>query len=258
MNSAHRQSSYGVRFDWGLSGARAVSAGCDVAVVVDVLSFTTTLSVALDEGIVVLPFRVRGEEAAAYAAEHDAVLAVGRSVAQGDQISLSSATIRDREHQPERLVLPSPNGSTISYELVTSSTVVVGASLRNADAVGAWICAEYPAGAVVAVIAAGEQWPDGSLRPAFEDIWGAGAVLTAMAAHGWQATQYSPESEAAGSAWTSAEPRVTARLEESASGRELIDAGYPRDVAIAGEVNSTRIVPVLRNDRFVPATTVHS
>lgn len=47
MDEAHRQREYGVRFDWGLQGALAVAADVDIAVVVDVLSFTTTVTVAL-------------------------------------------------------------------------------------------------------------------------------------------------------------------------------------------------------------------
>jgi 2-phosphosulfolactate phosphatase len=175
-NPAHQQGRFSVRFDWGLSGARAISPKCDVAVVVDVLSFTTTLSVALDAGITVLPYPTRDAEAAAFAVDVDATLAVGRSVAHEDQISLSAPTIRNRAVPPERLVLPSPNGSTISYELQKSATTVVGASLRNADVVASWICDSYSPGTNVAVIAAGEQWPDGTLRPALEDMWGAGAA----------------------------------------------------------------------------------
>lgn len=53
--SAHRRAAARLRFDWGLPGAVAVAK--DVAVVVDVLSFTTTLTVALDAGISVLPYR---------------------------------------------------------------------------------------------------------------------------------------------------------------------------------------------------------
>lgn len=44
-----------VRFDWGPVGAGVVVEGCDVVVVVDVLSFTTTLTVAADCGVDVVP-----------------------------------------------------------------------------------------------------------------------------------------------------------------------------------------------------------
>ena len=58
---------------------------------------------------------------------------------------------------------------------------MVGASLRNAAAVASWIAREHDADdTVVAVVAAGERWPDGTLRPAVEDLWGAGAVLAAL------------------------------------------------------------------------------
>src|SRR3954468_15826736 len=76
--AGHGQRGYAVRFDWGPTGAAAVAEGVDLAVVVDVLSFTTTLTVAVERGITVLPYPWRDHGAAAYAAERDAVLAVGR------------------------------------------------------------------------------------------------------------------------------------------------------------------------------------
>lgn len=48
MHTAHRQSDYRVRFEWGPVGADAIVERAALAVVVDVLSFTTTLSVAVD------------------------------------------------------------------------------------------------------------------------------------------------------------------------------------------------------------------
>ena len=53
----HDQSASRIRMEWGPTGAEAVPA--DYAVVVDVLSFTTTLSVAIERGIEVFPFRWR-------------------------------------------------------------------------------------------------------------------------------------------------------------------------------------------------------
>ena len=62
----------GVRFDWGPTGAAAIAEGADVAVVVDVLSFTTTLCVAVERGMTVLPYPWKDERAAAYADERSA------------------------------------------------------------------------------------------------------------------------------------------------------------------------------------------
>ena len=171
IDAAHRQGGHLLRHDWGPAGAAATTADADVAVVVDVLSFTTTLSVAADAGIAVLPYRWADATAAAFAAEHDAVLAVPRSAAGTDQISLSPASVRRADPAPDRLVLPSPNGSTITHRLVGEVPVVVGACLRNATAVAAWITRTHrPGSTTVAVVSAGERWPDGSLRPAVEDL----------------------------------------------------------------------------------------
>ena len=115
-DAAHGQADYQVRFDWGPTGAGAIAEGADVAVVVDVLSFTTTVTVAVERGMTVWPFAWRDERAAAYAAELDATLAVGRLEARaaggGAGVSLSPADLA-RVSGVERLVLPSPNGSTI-------------------------------------------------------------------------------------------------------------------------------------------------
>src|SRR3546814_2899348 len=85
FDPAHGQGDYRVRMDWGPTGAAATSAS--YAVVVDVLSFTTTVSVALDQGIEVFPYRWRDKGAAAHAMRHAATLAVGRFEALGDRKS---------------------------------------------------------------------------------------------------------------------------------------------------------------------------
>lgn len=59
----HRQLDYSLRMDWGPTGAAAVGPDCDVALVVDVLSFTTAVTVAVDRGIVVYPCPWRDEQA---------------------------------------------------------------------------------------------------------------------------------------------------------------------------------------------------
>ncbi|HWU20276.1 MAG TPA: 2-phosphosulfolactate phosphatase, partial [Nocardioides sp.] len=157
------QGAHQVRFDWGPVGALAVEA--DVVAVVDVLSFSACITVAVERGIEVYPYRWRDASAEAYAERLDAVLARGRSHTQP---SLSPAALLSCDPVP-RLVLPSPNGSTICTLLDERGCSVGIGGVRNARAAGEWLAAAVRAGRTVAVIAAGERWEsDDSLRPALE------------------------------------------------------------------------------------------
>ena len=74
------------------------------------------------------------------------------------RFSLAPASLRDIE-PGTKLVLPSPNGSTLAYAARNlGAKAIIAGCLRNAAAVANSI--EGP----VAVIAAGERWPDGSIR----------------------------------------------------------------------------------------------
>lgn len=237
------QESHRIRFEQGLEGGRRIASGDDLlVVVVDVLSFCTCISVALEVGIEVIPARWRDDGAAALAQEHGAVLAGPRSAGG---VSLSPASIQ-RSVGIERIVLPSPNGATISAELAEVGTVVAGC-LRNASAVAA-ACARHlghSTDAAVAIVAAGERWSDDSLRPALEDMWGAGAILAALGREDLAA----PEALAAADAFRAAATRGLP-LAALTSGRELVDMGFAEDVRIAGELDSSVLVPVLEAGVF--------
>jgi 2-phosphosulfolactate phosphatase len=249
MHSAHRQSGHQVRFDWGLDGADAVSTADCLAVLVDVLSFTTTVSVAVDRGVEVHPYRWADETAAAYAEEHDAALAVGRSEATDGSVSLSPNSLRTVDVPPARLVLPSPNGSAIAWRLAQRGSRCIAGCLRNADAIAEWIIT-HAGDAPVAVIAAGERWPGGGLRPCLEDVWGAGAVIAALQRRG--RSGLSPEARSAVAAYD-ARGRVSETLRTCASGAELVDRGFGGDVDIAAEVERSTSVPRLEAGAFTDA-----
>ncbi|MCF6378385.1 2-phosphosulfolactate phosphatase [Nocardioides KLBMP 9356] len=246
----HDQSRSRVRMEWGPTGATAVPA--DYAVVVDVLSFTTTLSVALERGIEVFPFRWRDARAAEHAMRHGATLAVGRfeALSRGNarHVSLSPASLAEVEGI-ERLVLPSPNGSTIAFALADTGAQVVGACLRNAGAVARWLAPRVADGASVVVVPAGERWYDDTLRPAVEDLWGAGAVLDAL---GHDDEVASPEARMAAAAWRAVQ--LPDDLLTCASGVELAEAGFVADVEIAGQRDVSEVVPVLVGESFRDAT----
>ncbi|KRE91053.1 2-phosphosulfolactate phosphatase [Arthrobacter sp. Soil764] len=254
-NAVHRQLPFTVRLDWGLEGARTVASGADMAVVVDVLSFGTCVSVALDRGAEVFPYPWRDTGAEGFAAHHQAQLAGPRG---GGGLSLSPASFRAAESL-ERVVLPSPNGSELCHALGADVPLVAAVCLRNAAATADWVAANLPADAVLAVVAAGERWPDGTLRPAVEDQIGAGAFIAGLAAAGrggYEAEDgrhgYAPEAVAAMAVFESAEPRLREMLQQCSSGRELSGAGYAEDVDIAAELDQSDSVAILRNGAFRP------
>ena len=247
-----------VLMEWGERGAAAICPGADYAVVVDVLSFTTSLSVAIDFGAEVFPYRWRDESAPEFARRHHAVLAVPRSGARRPGvITLSPASI-SAAAGVTRLVLPSPNGSALASELADCGSAVLGACLRNRTAIARWLAArvrEAQQPPVIAVIAAGERWADDSLRPAVEDLWGAGAVISALADLG--VTGLSPEACSAAAAFTAVAANLATELANSTSGRELADSGFGTDVAVAADLDISASVPLLDDGRFVDAGPHH-
>ena len=261
--------------EWGQRGAEAICHAGSVAVIIDVLSFTTTLTIAIDAGAEVYPFPFNDASASEFARRRRATLAVDRFDAQGSPgaVSLSPASMRAAAGLA-RIVLPSPNGSALARVLADRHVTVVGAALRNRAAVARWLAARLAAGAggtlvggtllaggtgagmtaadsTVAVIAAGERWADDSLRLAVEDLWGAGAVIAAL--RDLTATDLSQEAQAAAAAWADAAAALPARLADCASGRELVAKGCAEDVAIAAELDASDCVPILSGERFINA-----
>lgn len=252
-SAAHRQLPYTVRLEWGLDGGATVIAGADLAVVVDVLSFGTCVSVALDRGATVYPYPWKDTSAEAFAAHHRAQLAGPR---EGGGLSLSPASFRAADPL-DRVVLPSPNGSSLCHALAGEVPLLALASLRNAAATADWVAANLPNDAVIAVVAAGERWPDGTLRPAVEDQIGAGAFIAGLMAAGkggYEAEDgragYSPEAVAAAAVFEAAEPRLREMLHGCSSGRELIGEGSTDDVDIAAELDGSDAVAILVNGAF--------
>jgi 2-phosphosulfolactate phosphatase len=246
------QGDFGVRFDWGPVGARATDA--DVAVVVDVLSFSTSVTIAVERSMEVYPFRWNDARAEAFAVERGARLAVGRLEASRDggpiAPSLSPAALLACA-PVARLVLPSPNGSTIAALLRDGGATVVAGCLRNAAAVARWLAQALGAGRSVAVIAAGERWSqDDSLRPALEDNLGAGAILSRLVALGY-GDRMSPEARSAAELFEVSLARLGDRLRGCVGGRELAGKGFGSDVDAAADLDASTVVPVLTEGAFV-------
>lgn len=255
MGDQFHQAGFGVRFEWGPAGAEHLAPHVACLVLVDVLSFTTSVTVAVEAGTHVHPYHWHDDTAAVFAEQIDARLAVERpktadqnAEAMASPWSLSPAALRQAPFTP-RLVLPSPNGSAIAAS--TDHATVVAGSLRNAKTVGQWLAAQNygTVDSPVGVVAAGERWPDGSLRPALEDMLGAGAVLSALT--GESRETCSPEAAVAVAAFA-ATSDVEAAVTASSSGGELIAEGFAEDVAIATQLDNSAVIPVLIEGAFTP------
>lgn len=234
------------RLEWGQRAIDAFAAWADVIVVVDVLSFSTAVDVAVSRGAAVVPCVADRAAGARLSEEFGACLAVPRGEMSSDRpYSLSPKSLSTLPAGTE-IVLPSPNGAALTAGLSDAGQVVVAGCLRNAASVGAYVA---DAGSKIGVLAAGERWAaDGTLRPAFEDLVGAGAVISAIGP-----SHRSPEAAAAAAVYADAAGDLRRRLSCCISGRELRDRCFAIDVEWAAALDVSQSVPLLVDGRYVNA-----
>ncbi|WP_253721075.1 2-phosphosulfolactate phosphatase [Brevibacillus brevis] len=201
-----KQLDYTARFDWGYEGVEQVGAASDMIVIIDVLSFSTCVDIVTGRGGIVYPYQVKDESTVAFAKQKAALLAGKR----GEPISLSPACLKTVP-MGSRIVLPSPNGSTCTVLAKKTGAKVIAACLRNAPSVARYIQQQN---GTVTVIACGERWRNGALRPAIEDMIAAGALL-----HELKGYRLSPEAEIAVAAFRATQDHLPAYLQKCASGQ---------------------------------------
>ncbi|WP_176929823.1 2-phosphosulfolactate phosphatase [Lentzea albidocapillata] len=212
------QEGYQLRLEWGPEGVKALR-DCDVLVIVDVLSFTTSVDLVVGNGGQVRPSRWKPS---------------------------SGKTLRPASLVGETglVELPSPNGSNLCFLAAETGAHVLAACLRNATAVARRAQA---LGETIGVIPGGERWgldilnagprEFGPLRPCAEDYLGAGAVLAALTGSA------SPEARLAATAFRTTD--VPAAVRGCGSGRELVENGHSADVDLAVRINVSSAAPVL-------------
>lgn len=225
-----------IRCEWAREGIETLRPQVSVLVIVDVLSFSTAVDIAVGRGALIHPFPFGDHEAAKAEAEKVGAIVAAPKRAAGGQFSLSPASLRHLS-PGDRLLLPSPNGSRLS--LAGGDTPVLAGCLRNASAVAAK-ARELAAGGDIGLIPAGERWPGDTLRPAIEDLIGAGAIIEALNG------EMTAEARVARDAWRSAQPDLHAVIRDCLSGRELIERGFEIDVDLALQSEVSAVAPMLR------------
>jgi len=256
-----RQDAYRVRFERGEHGALRLldrrPPDVQVAIVVDVLSFSTAVDVAVARGVQVFPSRFKSlAESAQIATMYDALLAVPRAErSEASPYTLSPSTL-DVLPAGARLVLPSPNGARCVRAVYERHVpVVLVGCLRNVSAVARFARERAGKRGIIAVIAAGERWPDGTLRTAVEDDLGAGAILAAL---DLDEASFSPEARYAATAFRALRETLAELVRDSVSGRELTEWGCGDEIAWALELDASTTVPLLQPDGFITSARVGS
>ncbi|HKN99110.1 MAG TPA: hypothetical protein VJX10_18455, partial [Pseudonocardiaceae bacterium] len=122
-DAVYAQSGYDIRFEWGPDGVDALAAECGVLVIVDVLSFSTAVDVAVGRGARILPLPYRDERAADAAKAAGAVLAGERSwnLRPSSLLDVPAGTL---------LAVPSPNGASLCVRAAATGVRVVAGCLR--------------------------------------------------------------------------------------------------------------------------------
>jgi 2-phosphosulfolactate phosphatase len=236
------QCEFDIRCEWGEQGLATLGPTSDAIIIVDVLSFCTCVAIAVARGARIYPYGRSDDAAIECARSMNADLAGRRGKSR---YSLSPQSFMDIP-AGSRVVLPSPNGSALSLAAGQASTFA--GCLRNSRVTArvAMRC-----GKSFAVIPCGERWKqDGALRPAVEDLIGAGAIIRHL-----PGTQ-SPEAKLAVEAFRSTEGNLMSVLRGCCSGRELAEMGYTEDILLAGEVDVEACAAVLRGGAYQEAVLV--
>lgn len=238
-----------IRLDWGRRGATRAAERGDVIVIVDVLSFSTSVAVAVSRGAFVYPCRMK-DDPEKMARRIGAVAAVRRKdVPKRGRFSLSPLTYLDIEPE-KKVVVASPNGATCS-DIAASVPYLFAAGLVNARAVASSVSHLIRKNSLSAtVIACGEREPSiedrSKIRWAVEDYLGAGAVLLQLEG------SKSADAIVCEGAFMQSRDRLPDILHGCQSGLELHDHGFGEDVEYAAQSDILDCVPIIREGRFEP------
>ncbi|MER6526101.1 2-phosphosulfolactate phosphatase [Streptomyces sp. NPDC001508] len=245
-----------VHLDWGIDAAQLAASRGDAVVIVDALSFSTTVILAVAHGAAVLPLAraelERTPDLAELEAEHRARLLANDPADR----QLGDVLTDVGKIQPgDRVIVPSQNGGTICSAITDAPAAAIG-SFRNRTATAEWGARLLAAGTVgrLTLVAAGSSWSQmgsrNALRPCIEDGVAAGAVAAALRDSG---LGLSVEASAMAAAFDDVHSNhdIATWLRDTVTGRWLKSLdGPPDDVIDAGRLDASPVVPSLAPDGF--------
>ncbi|MEH7303127.1 2-phosphosulfolactate phosphatase [Neobacillus drentensis] len=243
------QSPYECRVEWGRRGAREAADRGDIIIIVDVLSFSSTVITALRYGAIIYPYP-RTLDGKKFAEKIGGEFILGRAEAAQIGAPTLSPVSFCQDHNNKKYVLTSLNGAYCTWISSQVPALLIG-SLLNAESVAvAANQIQKHTKANITVIPCGEQWEgsreyEDTLRPAIEDYLGAGAILSYLEG------KKSPEAEFCMTSFLHSKEKLNNFIWDCGSGRELRGRGYETDVKHCSRLNIYPTVPLLNKDHFI-------
>ena len=244
-----------IHLEWGVAGARLAASRGDAVILVDVLSFSTSLAIACENGAQVLVYSpteledMGGRDAAA--TQLNALTISKHRNPKPGAYSLSPRSLTNLR-AGSRIIITSLNGATCVAQTDSAPAVLVG-GLRNATETAHEACRVLRSSSVarLTIVPCGERWSSvGEMdgwRPCVEDWLGAGAIAQALEVFGFK---LSVEAMAASLTYKRVASDLYRYLAESVSGRELTAKGFECDMAVAAQTSVVTCAVVRSEDEF--------
>lgn len=147
----YHQTPYDIRLEWGEQGIDALAPISEAVIIIDILSFTTCVDICLSRNTTVYPFPWGERDARSFANSRKAILASKRKKFDTAYSLSPSSLIKIPEHT--KLVLPSPNGSTLTLRSSQHCKTFAGC-LRNAEHLSQFLNKKYQK---ISIIPCGER-----------------------------------------------------------------------------------------------------
>ncbi|OCA87524.1 2-phosphosulfolactate phosphatase [Bacillus sp. FJAT-27225] len=248
------QSGYSIRVEWGRKGARDAAGRGDIVIVVDVLSFSSTVVTALHHGCSIYPYPPH-LDGKLYAEKIGGEYILGRAEAAKISRATLSPVSFNSTHKGRKFVLTSLNGAFCTWVAEQVPALLIGSFLNLSSVAKVANNIKQETRSAITVIPCGEQWNDSrehedSLRPSIEDYLAAGAIVSLLEG------EKSPEALVCEGAYSQQRDNISNLIWESGSGRELREKGFEADVTHCSRIDVYTEVPLLRNGHFTTQKTL--
>jgi 2-phosphosulfolactate phosphatase len=248
INFIDRPESYSCQIDWGRRGAVRAAARGDILVIVDVLSFSTSVVTAVNYGGLIYPC-MESDNPEKLAEQIGGEVAVRREEVPGmGRFSLSPLTYIDIR-PGTKVVVDSPNGATCSRYASQAAYVLAGCFLNVTAIANALSLIMEKENSGITIIACGEREKDrggdGPIRWAVEDYLGAGAVISKLSC------SKSPDSQVCEGAFLQFRDSIGQLIWDCPSGLELREKGFGEDIVHSVQIDNYKCAPIMVNGCFL-------